>query len=111
MAPSLPQTYKAAVIEKANAPLVIKDLPLKAPGPKQVLVKVLACGVCHSDAGAQGGHFGNSFPLVPGHEIIGDVVAVGDGVKRVAIGDRAGGPWHGGKSTESFIATHIHSVL
>ncbi|KAK6815785.1 hypothetical protein PG987_016551 [Apiospora arundinis] len=96
MAPSLPQTYKAAVIEKAGAALVIKDLPLKAPGPKQVLVKVLACGVCHSDAGAQGGHFGNSFPLVPGHEIIGDVVAVGDGVKRVAIGDRAGGPWHGG---------------
>ncbi|KAK7968078.1 alcohol dehydrogenase [Apiospora aurea] len=65
MSPSLPQTYKAAVIEKANAPLV--------------LVKVLACGVCHSDMGAQGGHFGNSFPLVPGHEIIGDVVAVGEG--------------------------------
>ncbi|KAK8058030.1 hypothetical protein PG994_008478 [Apiospora phragmitis] len=96
MSPSLPQTYKAAVIEKAGAPLVIKDLPLKSPGPKQVLVKVLACGVCHSDRGAQGGHFGNSFPLVPGHEIIGDVVALGEGVSRVAIGDRAGGPWHGG---------------
>ncbi|KAK8034036.1 alcohol dehydrogenase GroES-like domain-containing protein [Apiospora rasikravindrae] len=96
MSPSLPQTYKAAVIEKAGAPLVIKDVPLKSPGPKQVLVKVLACGVCHSDMGAQGGHFGNSFPLVPGHEIIGDVVAVGEGVNRVAIGERAGGPWHGG---------------
>ncbi|KAK8065006.1 hypothetical protein PG997_011753 [Apiospora hydei] len=91
MSPSLPQTYKAAVIEKANAPLVIKEVPLKSPGPKQVLVKVLACGVCHSDMGAQGGHFGNSFPLVPGHEIIGDVVAVGDGVSRVAVGERAGG--------------------
>ncbi|KAK8064247.1 alcohol dehydrogenase [Apiospora saccharicola] len=79
MPPSLPQTYKAA-----------------APGPKQVLVKVLACGVCHSDSGVQGGHFGNSFPLVPGHEIIGDVVAIGEGVSRVAVGERAGGPWHGG---------------
>ncbi|KAK8099848.1 zinc-binding dehydrogenase [Apiospora kogelbergensis] len=96
MSPSLPKTYKAAVIEKANAPLVIKELPLKSPGPKQVLVKVLACGVCHSDSGAQGGHFGNPFPLVPGHEIIGDVVALGEGVSRVTLGDRAGGPWHGG---------------
>ncbi|KAL2063405.1 hypothetical protein VTL71DRAFT_5210 [Oculimacula yallundae] len=93
---SLPKTYKAAVFEKADGPLTIKDVPLVAPTAGQVLVKVLACGVCGSDSGVQGGHFGNSFPIVPGHELIGDIVAVGDGEKRWKAGDRVGGPWHGG---------------
>ncbi len=44
--PSLPKTYKAAFFEKANSPLVIKDVELKMPGAGQVLVKVLASGVC-----------------------------------------------------------------
>ncbi|CAL3972907.1 unnamed protein product, partial [Diplocarpon coronariae] len=47
---SLPETYQAAVFEKAKGPLTIKDLPLAAPTAGQVLVKVLACGVCGSDA-------------------------------------------------------------
>jgi len=92
----LPKTYKAAVFEKANAPFTLKDLPLKEPEAGQVLVKVIAVGVCHSDAGVQAGAFGNSFPIVPGHEIIGNVAAVGDGEKRWKVGDRVGGPWHGG---------------
>jgi D-arabinose 1-dehydrogenase-like Zn-dependent alcohol dehydrogenase len=57
---------------------------------------MLACGVCHSDVGARFGGFGNSFPLVPGHEGVGDIVALGEGEKRWKIGDRVGGPWHGG---------------
>ncbi|KAK6583449.1 hypothetical protein PZA11_004525 [Diplocarpon coronariae] len=93
---SLPETYQAAVFEKAKGPLTIKDLPLAAPTAGQVLVKVLACGVCGSDAGVQAGEFGNSFPIVPGHEVIGNVVAVGDGEKRWKVGDRVGGSWHGG---------------
>lgn len=93
---SLPKTYKAAVFEKANAPLTIKDYDLKMPAAGEVLVKVLAVGVCGSDTGVQKGEFGNSFPIVPGHETIGDVVAVGDGEKRWKVGDRVGGPWHGG---------------
>lgn len=96
MSPSLPKTYKAAVIESKGAPFTIKELELKQPGPKQVLVKILACGVCHTDSFTQAGLTGDVFPRVPGHELIGDVVAVGDGVSRVTIGDRAGGPWHGG---------------
>ncbi|KAH8721606.1 alcohol dehydrogenase GroES-like domain-containing protein [Ilyonectria robusta] len=95
--PVLPTSYKAAVIEAPGAPLKVIDVDLKKPGPGQVLVKVLACGVCHSDAGLQQGHFGpHLFPRVPGHEIVGDVVEIGEGVSRVANGDRVGGTWHGG---------------
>ncbi|KAI8229589.1 hypothetical protein K4K53_005540 [Colletotrichum sp. SAR 10_77] len=94
---SLPKTYKAAVIKSVRAPLEIVDQELKKPGPGQVLVKVLACGVCHSDVVVQEGGFGDGlFPRVPGHEIIGDVVAVGDGVSRFQGGERVGGAWHGG---------------
>ncbi|KAH9213462.1 putative alcohol dehydrogenase [Leptodontidium sp. 2 PMI_412] len=93
---SLPKTYKAAVFETVNGPLTLKDIPLKAPSSGEVLVKVIAVGICHSDAGVQAGVFGNSFPIVPGHEIIGDIAAVGDHEKRWKVGDRVGGPWHGG---------------
>jgi len=58
------------------------------------LVKVLACGICHSDHLAQIGVGG--FPRIPGHEIIGDVVAVPPSEKKWKIGDRVGGGWHGG---------------
>jgi len=92
----LPKTYKAAVFEKANAPLVFKDIELTPPSKGQVLVKVIAAGVCHSDAGVQAGAFGNSFPIIPGHEIIGNIAAVGEGESRWKVGDRVGGPWHGG---------------
>ncbi|KAI1384232.1 alcohol dehydrogenase [Hypoxylon trugodes] len=93
---TLPKTYKAAVIEATGKPPAIKDIELKQPGPGQVLVKVLACGVCHSDALLQQGHLGDLFPRIPGHEIIGDVVAVGSNVTRFKGGERVGGAWHGG---------------
>jgi hypothetical protein len=86
----LPKTYKAAVFESANSPFVLKDIELKHPSQGQVLVKVIATGVCHSDADVQSGAFGNSFPIIPGHEVIGDVAAVGDGEKRWKVGDRVG---------------------
>ncbi|RDW82767.1 alcohol dehydrogenase-10 [Coleophoma cylindrospora] len=94
--PSLPKTYKAAVLEKVNAPFTLKDIELKLPERGEVLVKVLATGVCHSDSVVQSGAFGNAFPIIPGHEIIGNVVAVGDGESKWKEGDRVGGAWHGG---------------
>lgn len=93
---SLPSTYKAVVIDKAKGPYTIVDVPLKAPAAGEVLVKVLACGVCFSDVAIVSGEMGNVFPRVPGHEIVGDVVQVGDGVKTLTVGERVGGPWHGG---------------
>lgn len=96
---SLPKTYKVASIEKVNAPFTVKDVELKLPERGQVLVKVLATGVCHSDAAVQRGLLGNSFPIIPGHEIIGDIVAVGEGESKWEEGDRVGGAWHGGESS------------
>jgi D-arabinose 1-dehydrogenase-like Zn-dependent alcohol dehydrogenase len=96
MAPNLPQEYKTAVFESKGAPLTFKQVKLELPKDGEVLVKVLACGVCHSDAVVQQGGFGNGFPIVPGHEIIGDVAAVPESEKRWKEGDRVGGAWHGG---------------
>ncbi|KAI0538879.1 alcohol dehydrogenase [Xylaria digitata] len=93
---SLPKTYKGAAIVKSNEPVVIQEFELKEPGPGQVLVKILACGVCHTDAMIASGGFGEFWPRVPGHEIIGDVVSVGSKVTKFTQGDRVGGPWHGG---------------
>jgi D-arabinose 1-dehydrogenase-like Zn-dependent alcohol dehydrogenase len=75
----------------------------QSPFLVQVLVKVLAVGVCHSDAAVQEGLFGNGFPIVPGHEIIGTVAAVPDSEKVWKEGDRVGGPWHGGHDGEGSV--------
>ncbi|KAL8838905.1 MAG: hypothetical protein Q9170_001942 [Blastenia crenularia] len=96
MAPSLPKTFKAAVWKKANDKLTIEDVELKEPEQGQILVKVLANGVCHTDAMVQSGALGNSFPIIPGHELVGNVVAVASGEKKWKVGDRVGGAWHGG---------------
>lgn len=93
---SLPKTYKAVVLDKVNAPFTLKDVDLKHPGRGQVLVKVLACGVCFSDVATASGHMGDVFPRVPGHEIVGEIVEVGEGINNFKNGDRVGGPWHGG---------------
>ncbi|KAL8818135.1 MAG: hypothetical protein Q9191_008006 [Dirinaria sp. TL-2023a] len=96
MAQNLPKTFKAAIFKKANAPLTFEDVELKLPTYGQVLVKMLAAGVCHSDAGVQAGALGDVFPRIPGHEIVGDVVAGPPTEKKWKVGDRVGGTWHGG---------------
>lgn len=94
---SLPKTYKAVVLTEPKAPFKLTDVELQHPAANQVLVKVKACGVCFSDAALAHGEFGpGPFPRVPGHELVGDVVEVGSGVERFSVGDRVGGPWHGG---------------
>ncbi|MCJ1444760.1 MAG: hypothetical protein MMC23_005262 [Stictis urceolatum] len=93
---SLPKSYKHAVFKEANAPLTVETVELTPPAKGEVLVKVEACGVCYSDHFAQMNAMGGGFPLVPGHEIIGNVAAVGDGVTSWKVGDRIGGAWHGG---------------
>ena len=79
------------VVQNAGSPLELKDLPLGNVDPGQVLVKVIACGICHTDAVMQAGYLGNTFPRVPGHEIVGDVIKVGAGVSGIIPGDRIGG--------------------
>lgn len=94
---SLPKSYKAAAFNQPNTHLELIDVELQHPDPGHVLVKVLACGICHSDAMVQAGMPHIQYPRVPGHEIIGTVVEVGKGESTFAIGDRVGAGWHGGK--------------
>lgn len=110
MASSLPKTYQAAFLEGKGSNLILKHIDLKQPGKGQVLVKVLACGVCHSDEFERQGLLGDVFPRVPGHEIVGDIVAVGEDVTRFKGGERVGGAWHGG-TLSSPITTGVVSRL
>ncbi|KAL2133034.1 hypothetical protein VTI74DRAFT_3006 [Chaetomium olivicolor] len=93
---SLPKTFKQAVFTETGGRLSIEEASLKDPGKNEVLVKVEACGVCHSDILVQHNIMGGGFPFVPGHEIIGRVAAVGEDVTTWKVGERIGGGWHGG---------------
>ncbi|CEQ41693.1 SPOSA6832_03429, partial [Sporobolomyces salmonicolor] len=93
---TLPKTYKAAQISAKSAPFEIVERELKQPQEGQILVKVLASGVCHSDSVVVDQSMPIPLPKVPGHEIVGDVVSVGPGEKRWKVGDRVGSGWHGG---------------
>ncbi|EUC33122.1 hypothetical protein COCCADRAFT_26527 [Bipolaris zeicola 26-R-13] len=97
MPSDIPTSCRAVVIGKVGAPWTIKDVPVSSPNAGEVLIKVQACGICHSDVFLQQGHLGDHiFPRVPGHEVIGTVVAVGEGEQKWKVGDRVGGGWHGG---------------
>jgi propanol-preferring alcohol dehydrogenase len=91
----IPKKMKAAVIHQFGAPLQIEEMPVKEPGENQILVKVIACGVCHTDLHACEGDWPvqAKMPLIPGHEAVGYVVALGRGVKNVKEGDIVGVPW------------------
>jgi len=88
-------TMKAAVVRAFGQPLVIEEVAVPRPGPGQVLMKVEACGVCHTDLHAAEGDWPvkPEPPFIPGHEGVGHVVAVGAGVTHVREGDRIGVPW------------------
>lgn len=91
----LPKTMKAAVVREFGKPLTIEEMPVKRPGRNELLVKVIASGVCHTDLHAADGDWPvkPKLPLVPGHEGVGYVVAVGEGVEHVKEGDAVGVPW------------------
>jgi propanol-preferring alcohol dehydrogenase len=83
-------------LTEVGRPLVAVDRPRGQPGPHQVLIKVHACGVCRTDLHlAEGDLRTCKLPIVPGHEIVGQVVELGPGVERLHIGARVGVPWLG----------------
>lgn len=88
-------TMKAAVVHEFGKPLSLEEVPVPDVSPGQVLVKVVASGVCHTDLHAADGDWPvkPALPFIPGHEGVGYVVAVGAGVKAVKEGDRVGVPW------------------
>ncbi|SNT43509.1 alcohol dehydrogenase, propanol-preferring [Tardiphaga sp. OK246] len=89
------KTMKAAVVRRFGEPLVIQDVPVPAPGPGELLVKVMACGVCHTDLHAADGDWPvkPSPPFIPGHEVAGVVAALGPDVTDFKEGDAVGVAW------------------
>ena len=86
---------KAAVVHAFGKPLAIEDVPVPTPGPGEILVKVVACGVCHTDLHAADGDWPvrPSPPFIPGHEAAGVVAALGAGVTDFREGDAVGVAW------------------
>src|SRR5215468_1060601 len=94
--PAVPstETYHAAVVHDFESPLTIDEIPRRELEPGQVLVKVEASGLCHTDIHAAHGDWPikPSPPFIPGHEGVGIVTELGPGVSEVAVGDRVGMP-------------------
>jgi Alcohol dehydrogenase GroES-like domain len=91
-------TMKAVQVPKPGADFEIVEREIPQPGPRQVRIRVLACGVCHSDVLTKDGLLpGISYPRVPGHEVAGVIDEVGAGVSGWKKGDRVGVGWHGGQ--------------
>jgi propanol-preferring alcohol dehydrogenase len=86
---------QAMQLTSPSTPLRLVERAAPEPGSGQVLVEVLACGVCRTDIHVVDGEIGSVLPIVPGHEIIGRIVAFGEAVTDFAIGDRIGIPWLG----------------
>jgi len=87
---------KAMVLEKRSTPLVLKELGIPKPNANQVLIKVKACAVCRTDLHIFDGELSEpKLPLVLGHEIVGEIVELGDSVKGLNKGDLIGVPWLG----------------
>jgi alcohol dehydrogenase, propanol-preferring len=84
------------VLREPRTPLALVDVRDPKPGPGQVLLRVRACGVCRTDLHVVDGELPNArSPIIPGHEIVGTVERLGDGVEGFAIGQRVGVPWLG----------------
>ena len=84
------------ILEKAKSPLVWKSVADPKPGKGQLLLKVLACAVCRTDLHICDGELTEpKLPLIPGHEIVGRVIEVGEGASQFRPGDRVGVPWLG----------------
>lgn len=86
---------KAAVVHAFGEPLRLEEVPVPAPGRREILVKIAASGVCHTDLHAAEGDWPvkPALPFIPGHEGVGHVAAVGADVSHVKEGDRVGVPW------------------
>jgi len=87
---------RAMVLERQREPLRMEDIAVPEPGVGQVLIRVRACAVCRTDLHIVDGELtGPKLPLIPGHQIVGEVVAAGEGTGRFSEGDRVGVPWLG----------------
>ncbi|MGH2951929.1 MAG: zinc-dependent alcohol dehydrogenase family protein [Solirubrobacterales bacterium] len=87
---------RAMLLEHPGSPLAARELPAPEPRAGEVSVRVVACGVCRTDLHVVDGDLADpKLPLVPGHQVVGEVEAVGEGAERFRPGDRIGIPWLG----------------
>ena len=84
---------KAAVVPSPNSAWEVREIPDPEPGPRQVLIKIHASGICYTDVHITRGDLPTQFPRTIGHEPAGEIVAVGPAVSSRHVGDRVGVPW------------------
>ena len=93
---NIPTTMRAMLLVQPGQPLRLQEMPVPQPGPGQVLLKVRACGVCRTDLHILDGELTEpKLPLIPGHQIVGEVVQAGENAGRFRLGQRVGVPWLG----------------
>lgn len=91
---TIPRMMRAMVLEEARRPLSAREWPVPSPTDNQVLIAVHACAVCRTDLHIVDGELPlPKLPLVPGHEIVGEIVALGPMVRSLRVGERIGVPW------------------
>jgi len=112
-APNIPKDQWAQVVEKKGGPPVYKKIPVPTPGPDEVLINIKYSGVCHTDLHAMNGDWplAVKLPLVGGHEGAGVVVARGELVKDVQIGDYAGLKWINGSCLSCYYCRQADEPL
>ncbi|MEI9928112.1 MAG: zinc-dependent alcohol dehydrogenase family protein [Sphingomonas sp.] len=93
-------------LDRIGGPLRRVERAIPVPGPGQVLLEVMACGVCRTDLHVVDGEVAANLPIVPGHEIVGRVRALGAGVAGVSLGERIGVPWLGATCGHCYYCTH-----
>lgn len=92
----IPKKMRAMLMRSPGEALVLSEVSVPVPGPGQVLIQVNACGVCRTDLHILDGELTKpKLPLIPGHEIVGEVIGQGAGADRFQVGERVGVPWLG----------------
>ena len=86
----MPQQVRGVIARHKGAPVEVTTITIPDPGPGEVVVRVQACGVCHTDLTYREGGINDEFPFLLGHEAAGTVAAVGEGVTTVGPGGRPG---------------------
>jgi len=108
----LPQTMRAMQLSRPGTSLELTELPVPEPGVHQVLVQVLACGVCRTDLHIADGELPfPGHPVIPGHEIVGRIVKLGREVGELQVGQRIGIPWLGHTCGTCFYCRHDQENL
>lgn len=103
---------RAMVFYGAGQPLQLTELAIPSPGPNQVLLRVTACGICRTDLHVIDADLPNPvLPLVPGHQIVGEIAALGAGVSGLSLGQRIGVPWLGGSCGHCWFCEHDRENL